>query len=101
MASKKVKEASAAYGSPVRTSNADSKGRVVLGAQFANKMFRVSEQPDGNLLLEPVVAVHEREAWLYHNPEALASVRRGIEESKAGKGEYLGSFSKYANDNKD
>jgi len=79
-----------------KTSRSDAKGRVVLGPRHANKMFVVSEQPDGNLLLEPVVFVHERETWLYRNPEAMAMVREGIQQSKAGKGKYLGSFAKYA-----
>ena len=79
-----------------KTSNADSKGRIVLGPNHANKMFRVSEQPDGNLLLEPVVVMHEREVWLFQNPEALAMVQQGIAESRAGKGKYLGSFAQYA-----
>ena len=79
-----------------KTSRSDSKGRVVLGPRHANKMFRVSEQPDGNILLEPMVAIHEREAWLFQNPEALAMVRKGIQESLAGERVYLGSFAQYA-----
>lgn len=79
-----------------KTSNADAKGRVVLGPQHANKMFRVSEQPDGNLLLEPVVAVHEREVWFYRNPEAQAMVQEGIRQSRAGETVSLGSFAQYA-----
>jgi hypothetical protein len=80
-----------------KTSNSDAKGRVVLGPQFANKMFRVSEQADGNVLLEPVVTVHEREVWFYKNPEAQAMVQEGIRQSREGKGKYLGSFAEYAN----
>lgn len=79
-----------------KTSNADAKGRVVLGPKYANKMFRVSEQPDGNLLLEPVVAVHEREVWFYRNPEAQAMVQEGIRQSRAGETVSLGSFAQYA-----
>ena len=79
-----------------KTSNADAKGRVVLGPKYANKMFRVSEQPDGNLLLEPVVAVHEREVWFYRNPEAQAMVQEGIRQSRAGETVFLGSFAQYA-----
>lgn len=79
-----------------KTSNSDAKGRVVLGPQHANKMFRVSEQPDGNLLLEPVVAVHEREVWFYRNPEVQAMVQEGIRQSRAGETVSLGSFAQYA-----
>ena len=38
---------------------------------------------------------HEREIWLFANPAALASVQKGMQESREGKGEYLGSFAKY------
>ena len=95
--SSRVKEASAAYsGDPSRTGNSDSKGRLVLGPKHANKMFRISEQPDGNLLLEPVVAVHEREVWFYRNQEVQGMVQEGIRQSRAGKGKHLGSFAKFA-----
>ena len=68
--------------------NADNEGGISLGANHADKFFRVTEQPNSDLLLTPVV-IHEREAWLFKNPEALAIVRRGMEESSANKGEYL------------
>jgi hypothetical protein len=90
---KVVREAVAGYSA--KTSRADSKGRVVLGPSQANKTFRVTEQPDGNLLLEPVVVIHEREAWLFKNPEALAMVQKGIKESMAGKTVPLGSYAQY------
>ena len=60
-------------------------------------MFRISEQPDGNLLLEPVSAVHEREVWLYRNAPAQAMVVEGIQQSREGKGKSLGSFAQFAN----
>jgi hypothetical protein len=81
-----------------RTSNSDSKGRIVLGSKHANRTYRVQELPDGNILLEPIVMVHEREAWLYRNPEALAAVLEGIEQSKRGETVDLGSFAQYADD---
>ncbi len=79
-----------------KTNTADSKGRLGLGARFANKMFRITMQPDGNILLEPVVAVHEREVWFFRNPEAQAQVQEGIRQSRAGETVYLGSFAQYA-----
>ncbi len=38
------------------------------------------------------------EAWLYRNPEALASVRRGLQEAAEGKTSYIGSFAQYADE---
>ena len=66
------------------TSDADAKVRVVLGPKFAN------------LLLEPVMVVHEHEAWFYRNPEAMTRVQAALHQSKAGKGKSLGSCSQYA-----
>ncbi|CAN5531307.1 hypothetical protein BH11ARM2_BH11ARM2_02320 [soil metagenome] len=60
------------------------------------EMFVVQTQPNGDILLSPVVIRHEREAWLFDNPEALASVHRGLEQSARGKGKSLGSFTQYA-----
>lgn len=79
-----------------KVANSDAKGRITLGPAHANKTFQVVQDPGGNLVLEPVELVHEREAWLFRNPDALEMVRRGIEQSKQGKGKYLGSFSQFA-----
>jgi hypothetical protein len=38
------------------------------------------------------------EAWLYRNVEALQSVTRGIQDLAAGKSESLGSFARFAAD---
>ncbi|HVA48336.1 MAG TPA: hypothetical protein VNH11_18360 [Pirellulales bacterium] len=32
-----------------------------------------------------VLAIPEREAWLYRNPEAMAAVRRGLEQARNGE----------------
>ncbi|MBI1756887.1 MAG: hypothetical protein HYR64_07260 [Fimbriimonas ginsengisoli] len=82
----------------VRIAPADEQGKLSLGRRHSNRLFRVSEQPDGNLLLEPVVMVHEREAWLYRNPVAFEAVKRGIEESRAGLARPAGPFIQYADD---
>jgi len=62
----------------------DSKGRVTLGEAFANRTFIIREE-GGSLILEPARVIPEREAWIYENERAIASVRRGLAEAKARK----------------
>lgn len=91
---KEAKEAAAVYAkAPLpKLNSSDSKGRVALGTVNANKLWQVEEQPDGSILLTPMVAVPEREVWFYKNPEAQAMVQQGLEQSRAGETVYLGSY---------
>ena len=50
------------------------------------------------ILLSPEIGVSRQEAWLYKNPEALASVRRGLQDAAEGKVHDLGSFAEFADD---
>lgn len=43
--------------------------------------------------------IPESEKWLYDNPTALASVRKGLADAAAGRTTYLGSFAKYVDSN--
>lgn len=67
------------------TKTVDSKGRVTLGKEFAGCTVSIQKSKDGRLVIIPVKVVPEREAWLYDNPKALASVRRGLAQAKARK----------------
>lgn len=63
---------------------ADSKGRISLGAQFANKTFIV-EETDDELRIIPAAVIPERELWLHKNEVAMASVQLGLQQAAAGQ----------------
>jgi hypothetical protein len=66
------------------TKHTDSKGRISLGEGFANRTMIVERHGDA-LVLRPARVIPEREAWLYENQGALASVRRGLKQARGGK----------------
>jgi hypothetical protein len=74
----------------------DSKGRITLG-KLADGVssYRARRHADGKIVLEPFVEIPAGERWLYENPKALESVRRGLADSKAGRVLSMGSFAKY------
>jgi len=39
----------------------------------------------GQIVLDPQVTIPAAEAWLFDNPEALASVRRGLSDARQAK----------------
>ncbi len=63
----------------------DSQGRIAIGRKHAGEMFAMSEQPNGDILLRPVVVMHKREKWLFENQAALAMVKRGLDDLKQGQ----------------
>ena len=63
---------------------ADSKGRVTLGKEFANRTF-IFRYEKNEITLIPARVIPEEEMWLYENKEALASVKRGIAQAAAGQ----------------
>ena len=63
----------------------DSKGRLLLGEEFANQNVIVEPQKDGSLLLKPAAVVPVAEAWLYKNKEAYKSVQRGLVQASHSK----------------
>jgi uncharacterized circularly permuted ATP-grasp superfamily protein len=79
-----------------QTVRPDSKGRVALGAYAKGvSSYRIRQEKDGRLILEPYAEVPAGEAWLYKNKEALAKVRKGLKDAKEGKVKRLGDFSKF------
>ena len=77
----------------------DSKGRISLGklAQGVSS-FRVSVDDRGRIVLEPYVEVPASEKWLFDNPEAVESLRRGLADAKNGRVSEIGSFAHYVGD---
>ena len=63
----------------------DGKNRVLLKKIKASGMYRIYENPQGQLILDPVVTLPASEAWLFADRAALASVRKGLQESAEGK----------------
>ena len=62
----------------------DSKGRVTLGGHFANRAVIVERRSDDEVIVRLARVIPEREVWLYENPKALASVRRGLDQARRG-----------------
>lgn len=80
----------------------DSKGRITLGSLAEGvSSFRVQQQPDGTLLLEPFKEIPAREAWLFNNPVALDKVKQGLSDAAAGRVYKRGDFSSFAEDDPD
>lgn len=64
----------------------DAKKRVSLGKLLQGRdvtTFEVQAMPNGDIVLKPM-AVHP-EHWIYKNPSAFASLRRGIDEAASGE----------------
>ncbi len=64
--------------------NTDSKGRVTLGGHFANRAVIVEHRSDDEVVVRLARVIPECEVWLYENPKALASVRRGLDQARKG-----------------
>ena len=79
-----------------KTVQKDARGRVAIGSAATAKHYRVSRNAHGQILLTPIVQIAEHEMWLWKNPEALASIRRGLEDEAAGRVHDLGSFAQFA-----
>ncbi len=66
----------------------DNKHRVSLGPTVKTEpgvRYKVMQNDQGQILLDPVKSVPAREAWVYENPARLASIKRGIAQAEAGE----------------
>lgn len=88
---------------PEITVNLDDKQRIALTRILSSedreiyRSFRVYWE-DGRIILEPICQVPEKGHWIYKNPEALASLMKGIKDAEEGRLHDLGSFAKYVKD---
>lgn len=64
---------------------ADGKGRIALGARYANKTFIVSNVDETEIRIIAAAVIPERELWLHKNESAMESVQRGLEQAAQGK----------------
>lgn len=69
----------------MQTKMADAKGRVTLGANFANKLVIIQHIDDTEVRVTAAAVIPEREAWLHKNPAAMAQVQAGIEQARRGQ----------------
>jgi hypothetical protein len=65
----------------------DAKRRVVLQKVQVQEgvSYHIYSNSIGQILLDPQVTIPASEAWLFNNPKALASVRRGLSDAAKGK----------------
>jgi hypothetical protein len=88
----------------VKRVRVDSKGRIALGKFVSDDVtgFEVMPQADGSILLSPTIEIAAREAWLFKNPKALASVKKGLKELANNQTDVDAvDFSKYLDENED
>jgi hypothetical protein len=74
----------------------DSQGNLSLNLEPKSTEYRVLINEAGQILLDPINNIPDREQWLWQNPEALASVKCGLAQVARGEVHDLGDFSKYA-----
>jgi hypothetical protein len=65
----------------------DVKKRVVLqGIQIREGVtYHIYENSIGQIVLDPQVTIPASEIWLFNNPEALESVKRGLKDAAQGR----------------
>ena len=65
----------------------DAKKRVVLPkAQVREGItYHIYTNSIGQIVLDPQVTIPASEAWLFNNPDAIASVRRGLNDAVQGR----------------
>ena len=77
----------------------DAKGRITLGNLAAGiSSYIVTKDKSNRIILEPRVEIPAKEKWLFDNKPALMQVKKGLEDSAAGRLKSRGSFAKFVDD---
>ena len=65
----------------------DAKRRVVLKSMQIHEgvSYHIYRNSLGQIVLDPQVTIPASEIWLFDNPKALASVRRGLSDAARGR----------------
>lgn len=65
----------------------DAKKRVVLPGNQVREgiIYHIYSNSIGQIILDPQVTIPASEAWLFNNPAALASVRKGLSDAVEGR----------------
>ena len=65
----------------------DAKKRVVLPKSLVREgiTYAIYKNSIGQIVLDPQVTIPASEAWLFNNPDAMASVRRGLSDAAQGR----------------
>ena len=63
------------------TKTVDNKGRITLGKGYANQTVVVDDSNPNQLVIRKMVLIPAEEAWLYQNPDAVKSVRKGLQQA--------------------
>ncbi|PSB20599.1 hypothetical protein C7B65_06760 [Phormidesmis priestleyi ULC007] len=71
-------------------------GYIHLGSAASEQCYRVLVNDAGQILLDPIDNLPEREQWLWQNSTALSSVQQGIEQVAEGNQRSLGTFAQHA-----
>ena len=88
------------------TRTIDSKNRITIGekitklisAQTEADKFQIFFSEEGDILLRPMVSIPIKEAWIYQNPQALKSIRQGLDEVKREKTEKAENLEEFLED---
>ena len=65
----------------------DAKKRVVLPKVLVGEgiTYHIYSNSLGQIVLDPQVTIPASELWLFNNPDAIASVRRGLSDAAQGR----------------